>query len=244
MALLINNLTKSYGKKLVFSEINLDISTGVTALLGPNGSGKTTLIRIICKRIKPDSGEISIKNRDGMIGYLPQRFGTVPSLSCMEMLQFFNAYCDKKSSDKEIIDILELVHLKDNIDSKTGTLSTGMLRRLGIAQALLGDPEILLLDEPTANLDIEERQRIKDILLGLKDRKTILISTHITEDITALAGRIVVLHNGKIAFDGTSEQLTDVAKDRDVNGMNVNAEGNRLPTLEDGYLCLLRQRKS
>lgn len=203
----IEHLSKSYGRKTALQDVSLEIREGITGLLGPNGSGKTTLLRCIAGILRPTGGKITM---DGAIGYLPQRFGAFRELTLYEALEFFCSVREipVKEQRKEIIENLERVHLLEQAKDKVRSLSGGMLRRLGIAAALLGGPDLLLVDEPTAGLDPEERLNFKNLMTDLgRDNRMVLISTHIVEDIEALADHIVLLNEGKVLYSGDAEGL-------------------------------------
>ena len=265
----IEHLSKSYGRKTALQDVSLEIREGITGLLGPNGSGKTTLLRCIAGILRPTDGKIII---NGSLGYLPQRFGAFRELTLYEALEFFCSVREipVKEQRKEILENLERVHLQEQAKDKVRSLSGGMLRRLGIAAALLGGPELLLVDEPTAGLDPEERLNFKSLMTELRKDRTVLISTHIVEDIEALADHIILLNEGKVHYSGNAEGLRSCAEGhvfivpseykeelsepfymireehtggRDV--VRVLSEGPQDaekadPTIEDGYILKIR----
>ena len=210
----VEHLSKRFGKTLALSDVSLHLEGGTYGLLGPNGSGKTTLFRCITGGLNPNSGSIE---KPETVGYLPQHFSAFKHLSCYEMLEYYAALrkIPKPRQRETIEEALTEVNLQEKLRARCGSLSGGMLRRLGIAQALLGDPPVILFDEPTAGLDPEERMRFK-LLVGKLKRKGVIsvISTHIVEDVEAVCDRIIVLHKGKLLREGTAAEIVSLAKGR------------------------------
>ena len=202
--LTIHNLTKKFGRKLVLDNISFSFDNGVYGLLGPNGAGKTTLMRCLTKLYNTKDGvifynDVSItKDKEYLthIGYLPQKFGLFKDLKVYEMMMLLANLkkVDSKQAKKMIYDSIKVVNLSDRINSRISTLSGGMIRRLGIAQALLDDPKIIIFDEPTAGLDPEERLRFKNIISEIKKDKIIIISTHIVEDVEAVCDKVAIMN--------------------------------------------------
>ncbi|MDF2686510.1 MAG: natA 6 [Clostridia bacterium] len=220
----IKNITKEYkgGTKGV-DDISLSIGSGVFGLLGHNGAGKTTLMKLIATISKPTSGTISVKGFDTvkngdevrrLIGYLPQELTMYPSLTVFDFVSYMGEL--KGIRDKKAVcGVLESVDMLEFKNRKIGQLSGGMKRRTGIAQALIGSPEILIVDEPTAGLDPEERVRFRGILSRYaKDGKTVILSTHIVEDIYQLSEQLTVLRKGRLFFAGASGELLERVKDK------------------------------
>jgi ABC-2 type transport system ATP-binding protein len=217
----IRHLTHSYkGGQTALRDVNLDIGDGLFGLLGPNGAGKTTLIRILATLLEPTSGEIKVDGFDlrtrrkeirQSTGYLPQEFSSFPGLSAWEFLDYaarLRGVGPRRKRQDLIEKTLEDVGLFEARDRKAGHLSGGMKRRLGIAQTLIGDPRIIIIDEPTTGLDPEERVRFRNLLSDLAGRdKIILLSTHIVGDISSTCSRIVLLDHGRVAFDGPPDKL-------------------------------------
>ena len=240
----VRGLTKYYGDKRVLDDININIDKGVHGILGPIGAGKTTLLRILSTLIPKTSGEIyfdgiNIENKKEIrkiIGYLPQEFSFYPNFTVYEILDYFAALSNKKLSRNEILCKLEEVHLRELSKVKTKALSGGMKRRLGIAVAMVGEPEVLIVDEPTAGLDPEERIKARNMFLEIGKNKTVLLSTHIVEDIALICNTLVVLNKGKVIYDGTVGNMIEQAKGQS----SSNAEGIS-PTLEDAYMKLIRE---
>jgi ABC-type multidrug transport system ATPase subunit len=228
MDIRISSLTKIYDKaaRPALDGVDLQISTGTFGLLGPNGAGKTTLIKILSTQMKQTSGEVTI---DGMridadrdqvrrrLGYLPQHFGAYPNLTAFEFLDYMArlAHIRPGKYRKQVVEeALEAVALSEVRDKNTGTFSGGMKRRLGIAQAILAEPDFLIVDEPTVGLDPEERIRFRKILGRLSRDRAILISTHIVGDISSTCEDIAVLNFGRLLFHGPPEELVRHAENK------------------------------
>jgi len=214
----IKNLSKSYGNKNANNNITLTLENGVYGLLGPNGAGKTTLMKQICTLIKPTEGEIIYNGKNiysiedeyrGILGYLPQEFGVYKNFSAKKFLQYVAALknMDKKDADKRIDELLNLVGLYDVRNKPVGKFSGGMKRRVGIAQALLNDPKIIILDEPTAGLDPQERTRFRNLLSDISKDKIIILSTHIISDIESIAKETIMIKNGEIIMRGSHREI-------------------------------------
>lgn len=221
MEILIRNLSKNYGKKTALKEVSMTIHSGMYGLLGRNGAGKTSLMRILATLSMPSSGEISIngvslkdtaKIRE-MVGYLPQDFSFYRNMSvygAMDYLGLLSNIPDNIRKER-IVTLLEQVNLKDDAKTKIKALSGGMKRRLGIAQALLHNPQILIVDEPTAGLDPEERIRFRNLLSEFADERIVILSTHISSDVESVCENIGVLNNGRLIWDGSTEELMQQA---------------------------------
>jgi len=209
---------KKFGNKEAVAETNLHMEHGVYGLLGENGAGKTTLMRMICGILTPTKGEILCDNIPidklggsyrKLLGYLPQDFGYYEDFTARRFLHYMGALkaLSPKDAREKTDDLLELTGLKDNARQKLKTFSGGMLQRIGIAQALLNDPEILVLDEPTAGLDPKERVRFRNIISSLGKHRLVILSTHIVTDIDYIADQIFIMKNGKIIQNGTEEEM-------------------------------------
>ena len=211
MELIIDGITKKYGTKTVVDSIKLRLRRGVTGLLGANGAGKTTLMRMMCGILKPDSGEITYDGHDvlseeyrNILGYLPQDFGYYPEFTGRDFLMYFAALkgLDKKAAKTRTAEILKMVGLDDVGKVKIKKYSGGMKQRLGIGQALINRPEILILDEPTVGLDPKERVRFRNLIEELGKTTIVLLSTHIVSDIEHIADDIVMVRSGEIIWQG------------------------------------------
>ncbi len=226
MRIEISNVTKVYRRGLppALSDLSLEIRHGTFGLLGPNGAGKTTLIKILSTQMKPTQGQVSIDGWDlqrdrvevrRRLGYLPQHFGAYPQLTASEFLDYRARLggLHRAGARKERVgQALEDVGLYDVRHQRTGTFSGGMMRRLGIAQAILTNPEFLIVDEPTVGLDPEERIRFRGILGRLSRDRAILISTHIVGDISSTCEEVAVLNGGKLMFHGAPEDMIQKAE--------------------------------
>lgn len=216
----IINLSKRYGKKTyALQDVHLTIGSGLYGLLGPNGAGKTTLMRILVTLLKPTSGQVTINGVSlaekpdlirQQIGYLPQTFQIYPRMTGWEFLDYvgvMKGLASREERIQRIKAILERVNLTDQAPQKVKTYSGGMRQRLGIAQALLGDPHVLVVDEPTAGLDPEERVRFRNLLAELSADRIVILSTHIVADIEASCNELAVIDRGRVAMTGTLTEL-------------------------------------
>ena len=286
MEIVIRNLSKNYGKKAALENVSVTIHSGMYGLLGRNGAGKTSLMRILATLSEAASGEISMngipiketgKIRE-IVGYLPQDFSFYRSMSvygAMDYLGLLSEIPDKIRRER-ILALLEQVNLKEDMRTKVKALSGGMKRRLGIAQALLHNPQILIVDEPTAGLDPEERIRFRNLLSEFAEDRIVILSTHISSDVESCCENIGVLNNGKMIWNGSTEKLAGQAEgkvylisaekkqDKHIKEkyavLNIISSQSgtqyrvlsdeepeekhmlQSPTLEDGYMYLLRQR--
>ncbi|MBP5253274.1 MAG: ABC transporter ATP-binding protein [Lachnospiraceae bacterium] len=216
MKLSVDRITKQYKNKIAVDRISFDLTEGVTGLLGANGAGKTTLMRMMSGILTPTSGEISAdgipvqaENYRALLGYLPQDFGYYPEFTAKEFLEYFAALkgIEKKRAREKTKELLELVGLSDVAGKKIKTYSGGMKQRVGIAQALLNDPRILILDEPTAGLDPKERVRFRTLIEELGKDSIVLLSTHIVSDIEHIADRIIMMKDGALVWQGRQSDV-------------------------------------
>lgn len=227
MDITISQLTKVYsGKVRALNGIDLRIQSGMFGLLGPNGAGKTTLMRILAGILHPTGGDVRIGDRDvrtehdragikRILGYLPQELGVYPDLSARQFLDYIGilkGLDDGRLRRARVDELLEMVGLIDVAARKLKAFSGGMKRRVGIAQALLNDPRLLIVDEPTAGLDPEERIRFRNLLSELAGERTVLLSTHIVEDIAQTCQRLAVMAAGRVIFQGTTAELIGTAR--------------------------------
>lgn len=223
MKIKIDNLRKSYGKKETLKGINLNINEGMFGLLGPNGAGKTTLMRILTTLIPKTDGNITIDNIDinnkkeirKIIGYLPQDFSFYPAMSvyeAMDYLALLSGMKNKELRKNKIEYLLKKVNLQNHKKTKFKALSGGMKRRLGIAQALLHDPKIVIVDEPTAGLDPEERIRFRNLLRDFSDERIVILSTHIVEDVEFTCENLAILNEGELLYNGKVKELLKKAE--------------------------------
>lgn len=216
MQLTIEDLCKRFGTKTAVSHISLTLTPGVYGLLGANGAGKTTIMRMICHILQPTSGQILYNGTEigrlgeayrSSLGYLPQNFGYYPDFTAEEYLGFIAAVkgLSAAKAKKKVPQLLETVNLADSAQKKIRTFSGGMKQRLGIAQAVLNDPRILILDEPTAGLDPKERMRFRNLIAGLAKDKIVILSTHIVSDIDSIADDILMMKKGRLILNGSAE---------------------------------------
>lgn len=209
MELRIDSITKEFKDKTAVNNFTTTLENGIYGLLGPNGSGKTTLMRMLADVVKPTKGAIYVDGKDkdildddyrDLVGYLPQDIGFYKNFTAKKYLAYIAALkgIDKKIAKEKINDLLSFVNLESDKNRKVGGFSGGMLQRLGIAQALLNDPKILILDEPTAGLDPNERIRFKNLISNVSKDKIIILSTHIVSDIEFIANEIIIMRNGQL----------------------------------------------
>lgn len=219
MQLEINSISKKYSKKTVLDNFTLTLSKGVYGLLGPNGAGKTTLIGIITGLIVPDSGCVKYTDEKNQmlcdtIGYLPQYQSFYGNFTADEMLRYIMCLKNYKTADPAayVEQLLEKVNLRESRYKKLRTFSGGMKQRLGIAQALIGDPKVIIFDEPTAGLDPKERIRFRNIISSLGKDKIVILATHIVTDIAYIAKEIVLINKGKLIFADSHNKVTESIK--------------------------------
>ncbi len=219
MKLTIDHVSKRYGSNtLALQDFSLELGSGILGLLGPNGAGKTTLMSILATITKPTSGSIRWNGTDlasdpnairSVLGYLPQDFGVYPNLNAVEFLEYLAAVkgLDAAAASRRIDELLNLVNLTDVRKRPLGGYSGGMRQRIGIAQALLNDPKLLIVDEPTAGLDPEERVRFRNLLSDLSGDRIVILSTHIVSDVEATATDIALIAQGKLVAHAAPEDL-------------------------------------
>ncbi|MCM0741615.1 ABC transporter ATP-binding protein [Clostridioides difficile] len=214
----IENLSKIYGKKVANDKITVTLENGVYGLLGPNGAGKSTLMKQITTLIKPNEGQILYNGEDifkmdddyrNILGYLPQEFGVYKNFTAKEFLQYIGALKGLRGKylNSKIGELLDLVGLYDVRNKSIGKFSGGMKRRVGIAQVLLNDPKIIVLDEPTAGLDPQERARFRNLIAKMSRDKIIILSTHIISDIESVAKETIMIKDGKLLMKGTHKDI-------------------------------------
>ncbi len=222
MEIVIKNLSKNYGRKAALKNVSVTIHSGMYGLLGRNGAGKTSLMRILATLLVPSGGEVSMNgipiNETGkireIVGYLSQNFSFYRNMSVYDAMDYLGLLSNlpDKIRKERIASLLEQVNLKENMRTKIKALSGGMKQRLGIAQALLHDPQILIVDEPTAGLDPEERIRFRNMLSEFAEDRIVILSTHISSDVETSCENIGVLDNGKMIWNGAAEELIKQAE--------------------------------
>ena len=244
----LTDLTRRFGRTTAVAGVTLQTGAGVFGLLGPNGAGKTTLLRMAATVIPPTSGRLRLLDRDPggygprreirrRLGYLPQNLGYYPGFTVAEFVEYFALLKDMPPGrvPRAVAAAIEHVGLGDRARAKLRTLSGGMLRRAGIAQAIVNEPELLLLDEPTAGLDPEQRVAFRALLRDLGQRATVIVSTHLVEDVGAACGEVALMEQGRIVFHGTPAELTS-------RGEGSGAAGDA--PMERGYSAVLAAARS
>jgi ABC-2 type transport system ATP-binding protein len=240
-------LIRRFGRTEAVAGVDLAAGPGVFGLLGPNGAGKTTLLRMMATVIPPSSGTLRLLGRDPRasgprreirrrLGYLPQQLGYYPSFTVLEFIEYFALLKEMPARQipGAVAVAVERTDLGGKARSRLRTLSGGMLRRVGIAQAIVNEPDLLLLDEPTAGLDPEQRVSFRALLRDLAQRSTVVVSTHLVEDVGAACSEVALMHQGKIVFRGTPAELTA----RGTDGGAGDAP------LERGYTAVLAQARA
>ncbi|MBE6052214.1 MAG: ABC transporter ATP-binding protein [Clostridium sp.] len=222
----LKNIGKQYTKDFWgVKNINLELDEGVIGLLGSNGAGKSTLMRILTMVTKPTCGEILVNGKNvlknpeslrSVLGYLPQNFGVYPNLNALEFLEYIASVKGIRNKDakRRIDELLQLLNLHDVCKRPIGEYSGGMKQRVGIAQALLNDPKLLVVDEPTVGLDPEERVRIRNLFSEIASDRIILYSTHIVSDIEAISNKIAIINKGRLNIYNTNEKIIDMVSDK------------------------------
>jgi len=253
MKLTISNLGKQYRSDFWgLQEFSLDVQPGILGLLGPNGAGKSTFMRMLATITKPTEGTIFwndvdiVKSPDVMravLGYLPQDFGVYPNLNAIEFLEYIAAIkgLDAKSAKQRIEELLQVVNLVDAAKRPLGGYSGGMKQRVGIAQALLNDPQLLIVDEPTVGLDPEERVRFRNLLSDLSGERIVILSTHIVSDVESTATRIAMINKGQLLRDVPPEVLL---KELDGKVWKWTVASAELPALKQQYVISGTIRRS
>ena len=225
MELSLDRLTKQYGRKIAVDCVSATLKPGVYGLLGANGAGKTTLMRMLCAVLESTSGEVLLDGKEitsmgadyrNVLGYLPQDFGYYPDLTVYDYMMYISSIKGLKMpfARKKVKQLLNQVGMEKFSKRKMKNLSGGMVRRVGIAQAMLNDPQILVLDEPTAGLDPNERIRFRNLISELSEERLVLLSTHIVSDIEYIANNIMLMKDGELFYAGTAEDLVSSMKEK------------------------------
>ena len=243
MNLTISNITKTYGNNKALGNFTAELTNGIYALLGPNGSGKSTLMNIITDNLKADSGNITYNGEDTLkmgvkfrekLGFMPQYPGMYPNFSIERFMWYMAALkgLDKKTAQEQITQILQAVELDDMPRKKIGALSGGMKQRLALAQAVLGNPEILILDEPTAGLDPKQRIAIRNYISKIAFNKIVIIATHVVSDIEFISKEIIILKKGIIQDIAPSADLTKKISDK---VWHITISEENVPKMQEKY---------
>ena len=274
-AVVVDAVDKTFVRSRALQGASFTLTGGVIGLLGPNGAGKTTLLRILSTVLAPDSGSVRVLGFDPSrpderlelrrrLGYLPQDPGFQRGFTAFEFVDYvaiLKEWTNRRARHDEVRRVLSIVHLSDDSGRRVRSLSGGMRRRVALAAAIIGDPQILVLDEPTVGLDPEQRLRFRDLLSRAGEGRTVLLSTHQTEDVAAMCGEVVVLHEGAVRFQGSPQELASLAEGRvwladerdpaahlawrtgDGRHRNLGdpppGATTLAPALEDGYLLLV-----
>jgi ABC-type multidrug transport system ATPase subunit len=243
----LKSVTRAFGKNKAVDGVSLETGPGVLGLLGPNGAGKTSLLRMLATVLPPSSGGIRLLERDPgrtadrreirrRLGYLPQNLGYYPAFTVVEFVEYFALLKEMPTArvPRAVATAVERVDLGDKAKAKLRTLSGGMLRRVGIAQAIVNDPDLLLLDEPTAGLDPEQRVGFRALLRSLGEASTVVVSTHLVEDVGAACSEVTLMDSGHIVFRGTPD------------GLIARGEGHTVgdAPLERGYSAVLQAARA
>ncbi|MBO2445687.1 ABC transporter ATP-binding protein [Actinomadura barringtoniae] len=244
----ISGLGRSFGRKHAVDGVDLELGPGVFGLLGPNGAGKTSLLRVLATVLPPSSGSLRLLDLDPgehgqrreirrRLGYLPQNLGYYPGFTVYEFIEYIALLKDMppRTVPRAVAAAVEEVGLGDRARSKLRSLSGGMLRRVGIAQAVVNEPDLLLLDEPTAGLDPEQRVQFRTLMRRLGERATVIVSTHLVEDVGAACGEVGLMLDGRVVFTGTPEELS-------ARGEAGGGVGDA--PLERGYSAVLAESRS
>jgi len=244
----LSDITRKFGRNTAVDGVSLDVGPGVFGLLGPNGAGKTSLLRMLATVLPPSSGQLRLLDRDPAspaprreirrrLGYLPQNLGYYPSFTVVEFVEYFALLKEMPPHlvTKAVAAAVEKVDLGSKAKARLRTLSGGMLRRVGIAQAIVNEPELLLFDEPTAGLDPEQRVAFRALMRDFGQTATVVVSTHLVEDVGAACSEVALMSDGKIVFRGTPAELTA----RGVAGQGVGDA-----PLERGYTAILAAARS
>jgi ABC-2 type transport system ATP-binding protein len=254
----VEGVRKSYGGIAALAELDLELGPGITGLLGPNGAGKTTLIRILATLLPPSAGQVGVNGwwtsdlRDRVeirrrLGYLPQDLGLYPRFTVFEFVDYLallKELDDPAERHRRVRAALAAVELEDLARRKIRTLSGGMRRRVWIAQAIVADPLLLLLDEPTTGLDPEQRMRFRQLIAGIGEQRTVVLSTHLVEDVAAVCTQVVVLWQGRVRFHGTPSQLRQLADGQVWSSLEATAGAVASWRTESGAYRVLGERPS
>lgn len=239
MELTLDRLTREFGPKIAVDRVSARLTPGVYGLLGANGAGKTTLMRMVCGVLRPTSGEVRYDGAPvsrlgdayrARLGYLPQDFGYYPEFTALDFMEYVASLkgVDRRQARERSLELLDTVGLAGEERRRIRTFSGGMKQRLGIAQAVLNEPEVLVLDEPTAGLDPKERVRFRNLIASFAKDKIVLLSTHIVSDVEYIADRIVMMRSGQIVLEGAPDEVVRAVSGKVWEARVAAAEADRL----------------
>lgn len=239
MELTLDRLTREFGPKIAVDRVSARLTPGVYGLLGANGAGKTTLMRMVCGVLRPTSGEVRYDGAPvsrlgdayrARLGYLPQDFGYYPEFTALDFMEYVASLkgVDRRQARERSLELLDTVGLAGEERRRIRTFSGGMKQRLGIAQAVLNEPEVLVLDEPTAGLDPKERVRFRNLIASFAKDKIVLLSTHIVSDVEYIADRIVMMRAGQVVLTGAPDQIVGAVSGKVWEARVGAAEADRL----------------
>ncbi|MCK6207408.1 ABC transporter ATP-binding protein [Bacillus infantis] len=249
--LTVNSVSKHFGSHAVLEDVQLEFSNGVYGLLAPNGAGKTTLIKMLTTLLHPGKGEILYNGQNilsmgeayrELIGYLPQEFGYYKNYTPYQYLQYLAALkgISKKDTDEKIPHLMKLVALEGAVKKKMGKFSGGMIQRVGIAQAMLNDPKILILDEPTAGLDPKERVRFRNLLSDLARDRIVILSTHIVSDVESIANEIIMIKDAKVLY---KDSIANICRRLDGKVFEAEIEFSEAADFRRNFLSLSERQE-
>ena len=249
--LTVNGVSKQFGAFSVLKDIQLEFTNGVYGLLAPNGAGKTTLIKILTTLLHPTQGEILYEGKNiitmgeayrELIGYLPQQFGYYKNDNPYQYLQYLAALkgISKQEAKERIPELLKLVALEDAVKKKMGKFSGGMIQRVGIAQAMLNDPKILILDEPTAGLDPKERVRFRNLLSDLARERIVILSTHIVSDVESIANEIIMIKDKQVLY---KDSIPAICQQLEGKVFETEMKFEHVPPYREKYLSLSERQE-
>ncbi|MGD6876300.1 ABC transporter ATP-binding protein [Bacillus infantis] len=249
--LTVNSVSKHFGSHAVLEDVQLEFSNGVYGLLAPNGAGKTTLIKMLTTLLHPGKGEILYSGQNilsmgeayrELIGYLPQDFGYYKNYTPYQYLQYLAALkgISKKDTDEKIPHLMKLVALEGAVKKKMGKFSGGMIQRVGIAQAMLNDPKILILDEPTAGLDPKERVRFRNLLSDLARDRIVILSTHIVSDVESIANEIIMIKDAKVLY---KDSIANICRRLDGKVFETEIEFSEAADFRRNFLSLSERQE-
>ncbi len=222
MSIKVKEISKNYGKQVALDKVSFEIESGqVVGFLGPNGAGKSTMMKILTGYLPPDGGEAYVCGQKvesektafrSKIGYLPEHNPLYPEMYIREYLRLVAGFYKLKNKKQRVEEVVEMTGLVPEVSKKIGALSKGYRQRVGLAQALIHDPEVLILDEPTSGLDPNQLDEIRNLITHISTNKTVMLSTHIMQEVEAICNRVIIIHNGKLVADGSTSDIKKMSK--------------------------------